>query len=78
MKKIKQFLIKLLQNENDEISSKRFLAIFIFTPVLILAIFWSYPINVLYLLAGLVTTLLGVTSVEKFSKNWRKNGRSKL
>jgi len=75
---MRQFLIKLLKNENNEISSKRFLAIFIYTPVLIFAIFFGFEINVLYLIAGLVLSLLGVTSIEKFSKNLRKNDRNKL
>lgn len=64
---MKKFLLALV-SRGDRPSSKRFLA-FLFSVVLIITIFFSFPVEVIYALMSLITALLGITSVEKFSKN---------
>lgn len=65
--KIIEFL-KALMSIDGKLSSKRFLAIYVFSPVLIIALFTGYPANVLWMVSGLVATLLGITGIEKFAK----------
>jgi len=67
MKKIIEFL-KALMSVDGKLSSKRFLAIYVFTPVLIIALFTGFIPAVLYMLSGLIATLLGITGIEKFAK----------
>lgn len=70
---LKKFILELITDQNDKISSKRFLAIFIFTPVFIITLFLQFEINVLILLSSFIATLLGITGLEKFGKNFKKN-----
>jgi hypothetical protein len=70
-KKIQEFL-KAIISVDGKISSKRFLAVFVFTPVLIIALFTGFPVEVLWMVSGLVATLLGITTVEKFRKDYGK------
>lgn len=71
MKKIVAFLKQLI-SINGEISSKRFLA-FVFSVVLIIAIFTGIQVAVIYALSALITALLGITGIEKFAKNYGKS-----
>ena len=66
-------LKELITDHNNKLSSKRFLAIFVFSPVLIIAIFLHIEPNVIYALTGLITTLLLGSSAEKFAKNQQNN-----
>ena len=64
--------LKALVSVDGQPSSKRFLA-FVFSIVLIIAVFMQLQETTLYVLSGLITALLGITGVEKFSKNNRKS-----
>ena len=77
MNKVLEFLKQIISVEN-RVSSKRFLAVFIFTPVLIIALFTGFPIEVLYMISGLIAALLGITSIEKFSKNYNNRNNEAI
>lgn len=61
--------MKLLEliSVDGRLSSKRFLS-FLFSVVLIIAIFLKMPMEMIYALMGFITALLGITGFEKFRK----------
>ena len=67
MKKFLAFLKEIISIDGN-VSSKRFLAVAIFTPAFLVAVFTGFPAEVLYTIAGLITVLLGITGFEKFAK----------
>ena len=73
MKKFLAFLKELISVEG-EVSSKRFLAM-VFSVVLIVAIF-TMEVAMVYAIMGFIATLLGITGIEKFSKNFRKGNNN--
>ena len=76
MNKVIDFLKAIISVEGH-VSSKRFLAVYIFTPVLIIALFAGFPVEVLYMISGLIAGLLGITSIEKFSRNYNNRNNDK-
>lgn len=71
---MKKYILELLSSGN-ELSSKRFLA-FLFSFILIFVIFFKFEISYVYALMSFITALLGITGIEKFSNNSRKNHNS--
>lgn len=67
MKKFWAFLKEII-SVDGAVSSKRFLAVAIFTPAFLVAMFTGFDAAVLYTVAGLITVLLGITGFEKFAK----------
>ena len=53
----------------SDISSNRFLGVYIFTPALLFLMFFKYPIEYVYALIGLITALLVSNTVSKFANN---------
>ena len=51
----------------SDISSNRFLGVYIFTPALLFLMFFKYPIEYVYALIGLITALLVSNTVSKFA-----------
>ena len=70
----KQFITALVSVDGNP-SSKRMLA-FIFSIVLTVAIFVGIEVTVIYALSALITALLGITSIDGFSRN-KKNNQDK-
>ena len=67
MKKVVEFL-KAIMSIDGKLSSKRFLAVYVFTPVTIISIFVLKDVAIIYACMSLVLALLGITSLEKFAK----------
>ena len=67
------YFIKKLLSPNSDVSSKRFLAIFCYTPVLIFSIFIQLPLPYIYSLIGFISVLLGLSTTEKFNNNFKNN-----
>ena len=71
LNKIQEFCKALLKTDS-KISSNRFLGIFIFSPVLIIAIFCGIDTEVIYTLSALIIGLLGANAIAKH-KNFSRN-----
>jgi len=65
--KIQEFCKALLKTDS-KISSNRFLGVFVFTPVLIIAIFTGVDTEALYIVSGLITALLIGNAIAKHQK----------
>lgn len=73
MKKIGQFLMKLLTNSG--VSSNRFLGIFIYTPALVFLTFFNYDIQYVHAIIALIVSLLVTNAAAKFSKSGNNNNK---
>lgn len=60
--------LKEIVSVDGKVSSKRFLAVAVFTPMFAVALFTGFDSGVLYTIAGLITLLLGITSVDNFAR----------
>lgn len=69
--KIQEFC-KALIKTGSGISSNRFLGVFIFSPVLIIAVFTGIDANIIYTISGLILALLGANALAKH-KNFKQN-----
>lgn len=61
-----EFLKELLKSDSN-ISSNRFLGVFVYTPVLIIMIFAQIPLDYCIAVIGLIGTLLVTNAVGKFA-----------
>ena len=69
--KIREFLHKLISaNGNGDISSNRFLGVFVFTPALLFLLFFSYDVEYVYAVIGLLSALLVTNALAKH-KNFK-------
>ena len=67
MKKILAFLKEMI-SVDGKVSSKRFAALYIILPSIIIGVFTSVGVEYVYALMGLFTALYGLTTVAKFAK----------
>ena len=67
----KKFILALVSVDGNP-SSKRMLA-FIFSIVLIVAIFIGVEVTIIYAVSALITALLGITSLDRFALKNKKN-----
>lgn len=73
--KVREFLHKLISvNGGKDISSNRFLGVFIFTPALLFLLFFRYDVEYIYAVIGLISTLLVANALAKH-RNFKDNNQ---